>query len=209
MGELGNSANLLFLILIASGCYMVANLLCIDIGRVHGRDIRKPKPLGKRLVEFGLGFTSAGNPAANVDTIYSAGHKEPLRDGKTFVFRAKIGWRLAYPVFWAFVLYLLLRDGIPSVIDLLSFMVLSAGAVGLGLYVWSFRIEVEGHELRSMDVFFRMNRFDLARLDRVDDFDDSYVLHFEGGRRAPIPRYVKGHDALRGLLPGSLDINGR
>ncbi|MDA7423310.1 hypothetical protein [Thalassococcus lentus] len=173
-------------------------------------DIRKREPAGNRILKAGADVVSpVGNPQKYVEAIYSLGESHAARDGDALVFRANPGWRYGFLVGFAVIFYMLVYEGLHTPAAWVAFFGINGGLIWLGMYIWTFRVEIEDSTLRYLDLSFVNKSQDLAFLLGAEDFGDSYKLHFQDGASVFIPRYVEGHDTLRRIILETLSINGR
>lgn len=207
-------------VLVSIVASIAASILAFKLANREGtsiggpRDIRAPKPLLERLVEVGFDWISPiGNPQSTLSKVFSTGRKDPRFCDETAIFKTKLGWRLGIlpmiALLMAVTFSMVIEDGNFAAIDWYVVMAVTSFSIWITFYVFAFRVEVRGSELRSMGTFFNFNTYDLAKLREAQDLGDSYVLHFDCGARVPIPRYVEGHSTLKELVIHALNTNGR
>ena len=173
----------------------------------EGRDIRKKDGLLKRIGLEAIDFASpVGNPRANMETVFAFGKKQPLRTGNVTVFQATKGWRYGYIAVVAFLIYLCTQTEVGP----LFYYVIGGGTLlWCGIYMWRFRLEIDGSRMICTTPTLRTKEFDLALLDSVRETQDGYKLRFADGRKVTVPQFLEGHGFFKKMMIQTLEINGR
>ncbi len=93
--------------------------------------------------------------------------------------------------------------------EALPIVLIGLAVAGLYLaFIWRYRVSISGDELSVPTFWFRHQRFDLADLRRIDHSRSCALrLHFRGGRRTEILRYLEGRDRLVAQLEAHVSRN--
>ena len=177
------------------------------------RDIREEESLIKRIAVACYGALSpVGNPQDNLATIFKFGRKDARTEGTASVFQATAGWRFGFllvlPLLGWFTVYIESQTDIGGQTPYMFYLLVSAGLFYTGVYIWRFRLVIDGIDMTCTTNLLMTRHFDLTKLVRAETKQDGYTLHFEDGRKIAIPRFLEGHDLLRDFLIGQLEDNG-
>ncbi|WP_299296205.1 hypothetical protein [uncultured Tateyamaria sp.] len=202
---------ILLLVFVSFGMSRVQRFIGGHLG--GERDIRKGESLIFRLIKAGIEtFSPVGNPEDNIATIFSVGRSLPQQEGDAIVFRATAGWRYGYlalmPFVIGFAIYLELSSGLSGQTPLDMYLLIAGMLVWCGVYMWKFRLVVDGVDMTCTSGLLMQRRFDLSRMTSAKNTRDGYKLYFDDGRRIGIPRFLEGHDLLKAFLIEQLEDNG-
>ena len=192
--------------------FAIGILALIRVSR--GRDIRAPdSPLERLFLDLVQEAVPYTRLQAKVEQVYSFGKADPMRDGRALVFRATIGWRLGYLAGLVFVIFFCSRiEADPATAGQTPAFIHGMGAMALvscGVYLWWFRLRIDGNDLTCTTGTLRTRRFDLALLDEVRKTKDGYRMRFSDGAMVTLPQFLEGRDVLLGVLIRTLERNGR
>lgn len=184
----------------------IALAIFIMTMKARGRDIRKEDGLAVRIGKeaFDLALPM-GNPQADMMTVFSFGKKQPERVDSVTVFRATSGWRYGFIVVTAFLVYLCtqMEQG-----PLIHYLVIGGGLLWCGIYMWRFRLEIDGKDMVCTTHTLQIKHFDLNLLKSIRYTQDGYKLRFTDGRRLTVPQFLEGHDHFKRKMIETLEING-
>ncbi|WP_415922486.1 hypothetical protein [Tateyamaria sp. SN6-1] len=184
------------------------------VGGMHApRDIREEESLTKRIAMAGYGVLSpVGNPQDNLATIFKFGRKDARTEGSAAVFQSTAGWRygflLVLPLLAWFTVYIESQTDVGGQTPYSFYALVAAGLLYTGVYIWRFRLVIDGIDMTCTNTFLMTRHFDLTKLIRARTKQDGYTLYFEDGRKIAVPRFIEGHDLLRDFLIGQLEDNG-
>ena len=196
------------------GIWFATRKLREFVGGIHApRDIREEKSLSQRIFMAGFGVLSpVGNPEENLGTIFSVGRKDARTEGTATVFRAAAGWRYGFlilvPLLVAYVFHLETQTDFAGQTSPLFYASILATFVWMAVYIWRFRLAIDGLDMTCTTGTLMTKHFDLDQLIRAENTRDGYKLYFEDGRKVSIPRFLEGHDLLKDFLIGQLEDNG-
>lgn len=196
------------------GMWFVTRKLRSFVGGMNApRDIREEESLAKRVAVAGFGVLSpVGNPQDNLATIFKFGRKDARTEGTASVFRATAGWRygflLVLPLLAWFTVYIESQTDIGGQTPYNFYLLIALGLAYTGVYIWRFRLVIDGIDMTCTSNLLMTRQFDLSKLVRAQTKQDGYTLYFEDGRKIAIPRFVEGHDLLKDFLIGQLEDNG-
>ncbi|MFL4469425.1 hypothetical protein ACERZ8_05890 [Tateyamaria armeniaca] len=178
------------------------------------RDIRTDRTMWDRLLNTLIGFWSpVGNPEEAIGNVFAVGRKTPQTIGSTQVFRATVGWRYGYialmPLLVAFVAYLELFTEFAGQTPVHYYLMMLAFLIWGGIYIWTFRLEIDQDEMSCTTAMLVQREFDLWDLTSAKTTRDGFTLHFAGRSRISVPRFIEGHDTFKALIIERLDINAR
>ena len=202
---------LILLALTAGFPFLIIGLSVLSLVRklrgMDGRDIRKKDNLAVRIGKeaFDLALP-AGNPRADMATVFAFGKKQPQRSEGVTTFRATSGWRYGFLAVSAFLVYLCtqIEQG-----PLIYYIVGGGGLIWCGIYMWVFRLEIDGSDMVCTTPLFQVRHFDLALLKTVRETQDGYKLRFEDGRKVTVPQFLEGHGFFKKMMIETLEINSR
>ena len=196
------------------GMWFATRKLRSFVDGIHApRDIREEKTLGQRIFMAAFGVLSpVGNPEENLGTIFSVGRKDARTEGTATVFRTTAGWRYGFPVLVpfliAFVFYLETQTDFAGQTSPLFYAAILAAFVWMMVYIWRFRLSIDGLDMTCTNGLLMSRHFDLDKLTRAETTRDGFTLYFSDGRKIAIPRFIEGHDLLRDFVIGELEANG-
>ena len=196
------------------GAWFATRKLRSFVGGMNApRDIREEESLTKRVAMAGFGvLLPVGNPQENLATIFAFGRKDGRSEGSATVFQATAGWRygflLVLPLLAWFTVYIESQTDIGGQTPYNFYLLVAAGLLYTGVYIWRFRLVIDGIDMTCTTNFLMTRHFDLTQLIRAETKQDGYTLYFADGRKIAIPRFLEGHDLLRDFLIGQLEDNG-
>ncbi|MEL6562949.1 MAG: hypothetical protein AAGK30_13655 [Pseudomonadota bacterium] len=184
------------------------------VGGMHApRDIREEQTLLQRIVMAAFGVLSpVGNPSENLATIFAFGSKDARSEGTATVFRAAAGWRYGFllvsPGMMALAVYIEGQTDLGGQTPMAFYLLILAVLIYTAIYIWRFRLSIDGIDMTCTTGSMMTRRFDLTQLIRAETTKDGYKLYFADGRKIAIPRFLEGHDLLRDFMIGQLEDNG-
>ena len=196
------------------GMWFATRKLRAFVGGMNApRDIRDGETLVQRVVKAGIGVLSpVGNPQDNLATIFAFGRKDGRTEGSSVVFQATVGWRygfiLALPLLMWFAYYIEDQTDLGGQTPYAFYALIMAGLIYTGVYIWRFRLVIDGIDMTCTTGTLMTRHFDLTQLVRAETKQDGYTLHFADGRKIAVPRFLEGHDLLIDFLIGQLEDNG-